>query len=97
MKNKIKFFKKILLVVVGCILFGCIEKETSLTTNNVKLNLIPQPNAVKTYAEKFVMDESTVVYYPKSNEELKKQADVVNEVIFNHWTCNKKLDFKLND
>ncbi|WP_242135629.1 beta-N-acetylhexosaminidase [Aestuariivivens marinum] len=87
-----KFLKKILLVVVGCLLFACVEKETSLTTNDVKLNLIPQPNAVKTYAEKFVMDESTVIYYPESNEELKKQADVVNDVIFNQTGLKLPLE-----
>ncbi|WP_341215998.1 beta-N-acetylhexosaminidase [uncultured Wocania sp.] len=79
-----RFFKRSILLIAVCALFACKDKQPTLTSTEVKLNLIPQPNFIKTYSEKFVINENTVVYYPESNQDLKKQADIVKDIIFEH-------------
>ena len=92
MKNKITLIKASLLLIFFCVLFACISENKPLTNAEIKLNLIPQPNFVKTYSENFSIDKATVIYYPESNSELKKQADEVKDIIFEQTGLKLSLE-----
>lgn len=76
-------------------LFSCKENNPLLNEADIKLNLIPQPNQIKTYKEVFAINRKTTFYYSESSKILKKHAMFLQDIIVENSELHLKLKSKI--